>query len=267
MITFFSLAAFIFGSAIGSFLNVLTLRLPEEESLGGRSHCPSCKHILSSSDLVPLFSFLWLRGKCRYCKTKISARYFMVELATALLFAWVYAALLPESIFGIVILIRYWFVAAVFVSVFVIDLEHFVILDKMVLLSSIVVASINIILSIIAGSSVFSINGLFISGLVGAVAGFLPFYALWFVSKGKWLGFGDVKFALLLGLILGWPQIYVGYFFAIMIGGFVSSILLIFTKKSLKSRLPFGTFLTVGAFLAMLYGPLFLKWYLAFLGF
>lgn len=162
---------------------------------------------------------------------------------------------------------KYWFVAAVFVVVFAIDFEHFLILDELVLTSSVVVIILNIILSIVSGTGIFLVKSFFISGLIGAAAGFLPFYLLWFASKGKWLGFGDVKFSLLLGLILGWPQIYTGYFFAIMIGGAVSAVLLIFTKKSLKSRLPFGTFLTIGAFLAMLYGASFLTWYLAFLGF
>jgi prepilin signal peptidase PulO-like enzyme (type II secretory pathway) len=83
----FIFLSFIFGSAIGSFLNVIILRLPKEQGLNGRSHCMFCKHQLSTIDLVPLFSFVMLGGKCRYCKQKISPRYFYIELITALLFA------------------------------------------------------------------------------------------------------------------------------------------------------------------------------------
>ncbi|MFA5991432.1 MAG: prepilin peptidase [Candidatus Doudnabacteria bacterium] len=258
---------FYFGAIVGSFLNVVILRLPEEKTLTGRSACISCHHILGVLELFPLLSYLALGGRCRHCLLKISPRYFIIEFITGLLFAGLWLVMAPTEIFGLLLFIRNCFVVAVLLSVFVIDLEHFLILDSIVFSASVVVLAFNLILALVGGYHLFSTSGLLVSGLVGGLLGFLPFWLIWYFSHGRWMGFGDVKLGLFLGLVLGWPQIFVGYFIAVLLGGAISVFLLALTKKTLKSQIPFGTFLSFGALIAMLYGSRLLNWYVAFLGF
>ncbi len=264
---FFLVASLVFGSVIGSFLNVLILRLPNEQEMGGRSHCPNCHHILGVLDLFPIVSYVALLGHCRYCGKKISPRYVIVEITTAVLFALSWQVLEPASLLGLMLLIKYWLAASTLIIVFAIDWEHYIILDSVIFKVLFVMLLLNTAQDAILGSWHLNLSSVFISGLVGAVAAFLPFFLLWYFSKGEWLGFGDVKLSLLLGIILGWPQVYVSYFLSVMLGGAVSAALLIFTRNTLKSRLPFGTFLAVGTFISLLYGRSLLHWYMAFLGF
>lgn len=258
---------FYFGAIIGSFLNVVILRLPEERKLTGRSSCNFCHHVLGIFELFPLFSFLALLGKCRHCRKKISPRYFIIELCAGLLFAGMWLVLSPSNFSELLMFVRNCFVAAVLLCVFVIDLEHFVILDSIIFSASAVVIVFNFLLSSFTGSPVWVLDGFLVSGLIGAFLGALPFWLVWYFSNGKWMGFGDVKLGLFLGLVLGWPQVFVGYFIAVLLGGIVSTFLLMFTKKTLKSQIPFGTFLSLGALVSLFYGPQMLKWYVAFLGF
>ena len=258
---------FYFGAIVGSFLNVVTLRLPEEKKLTGRSSCPSCHHNLGVLDLFPLFSFLGLRGKCRYCHTKISSRYFIIELCTGVLFAGLWLVMAPADVAGLLLFIRNCFMASVLLVVFVIDLEYFIILDSIIFSSLGVIFVFNLLLTVLTGSPLWSLNSYLGAGLVGSILGALPFWLIWYFSKGRWMGFGDVKLGLLLGLVLGWQQIFVGYFIAVLLGGIVSTFLLAFTKKTLKSQIPFGTFLSLGTLVALLWGEKILSWYMAFLGF
>jgi leader peptidase (prepilin peptidase)/N-methyltransferase len=259
-------ALFIFGLIIGSFLNVVILRLPKEHSLSGRSVCPHCGHMLESEDLVPLFSYLFLKGRCRYCKSKISPRYFIIELLTGLLFLFTGLCFFPVSSLGWAILLRALFVVAILIPVFVVDLEHYLILDKVLLFGDIGILGFNLILDLLQKN--FSLpTSYLISGLIAAAAIFILFFALWLFSKGRALGFGDVKLVAFLGLALGWPQIWVGLFLSVVMGGMAGTVLLISGKKTLKSRVPFGTFLSLGAFLALFFGNFLLHWYLALLGF
>ena len=264
---FFLIASFVFGSIIGSFLNVLILRLPNEQKLGGRSHCPNCHHILGVLDLIPIISYLALLGRCRYCGKKISPRYIIVEIITALLFALSWQVAAPVSLAGLILLVKYWLAAAALIIIFVIDWEHYIILDSVIFKVLAVMLLLSATQDTFLGAWHLNLSSVFFSGLVGAMAAFLPFFLLWYFSKGEWLGFGDVKLSLLLGIILGWPQIYLGYFLSVMLGGAVSAGLLIFTRSTLKSRLPFGTFLSIGTFVILLYGDVILRWYMAFLGF
>lgn len=264
---FFILASFLFGTAIGSFLNVVILRLPQNESLNGRSHCPHCHHILSSPDLLPLFSFLFLLGKCRHCGKKISPRYFIIELLTGLLFALSWWLLQPFNLPGFILLLKGFFIVSTLVAVFVIDLEHYLILDSVVFPALATVTILNFILDLSAGKFIFSLQGNFLNGLVAAALAALPFFAIWKVSRGRWMGFGDVKLALFLGASLGLAGVFVALMLAILLGGAISTILLVFSQKTLKSRLPFGTFLSLGGVVALFYGEKLFSWYLSFLGF
>ena len=258
---------FYFGACFGSFLNVVILRLPKQEDLGGRSHCVSCGHRLSVWDLFPLLSYLFLLGKCRFCGSKISSRYFIIEALVAFLFLfrWLFAE--PQTVSAVLLLFRDWVFLSALVVIFVIDLEHFLILDKVLLAFGLPVALINIILDV-RGSNIFNLSKSFFffflfSGIIFALIFFFFFY----FSKGRWIGFGDVKLMLFLGMALGWPSTFVGWMLAFLIGTLVSFPLLLLKKKKFSSKLPLGCFLSIASFLALFWGNLWFSWYLAFLGF
>jgi len=258
---------FILGTIIGSFLNVVIFRLPKGEKLGGRSHCPNCGKVLGPKELVPLFSLLFQRAKCSGCGNKISWQYFSVELITGLLFAVTYFLFPLSTILDYIFLIKALVIISVLIVVFVIDLKYYLILDKVTFWAFGLVGLLNIVIDIYSKNPFFSFNSYFISGIFAAVAASLPFFIIWFISKGKWMGFGDVKFALFLGFAFGLPLVFVSIFLAVILGGVVSIILLLFKVKSLKSQIPFGIFLSLSGVLTLYFGSEILFWYLAFLGF
>lgn len=257
------LLSFLFGTVIGSFLNVIIWRLPREKSLTGRSKCPACSHQLAWYDLVPVISYLMAGGKCRYCKKKISPRYLLIELVTGLLFT-LPLFFFPVSLSDWLLVIQVWFFVSVLVVVFMIDLEHYLILDKVIFPATLVVIIANLIsdLSPLANWQ----SSLVLNSLVGMVAGFIPFYLLWVVSKGKWIGLGDAKFGLFLGAVFGFPQVWVCYFLSFIIGTIVAIPLLLTGKKHLQSRLPLGVFLSISALLTWFYGLEIMGWYLNLIG-
>lgn len=244
--------AAVFGATIGSFLNVVIWRLPREQSLNGRSHCPHCNHQLNWYDLTPVMSYAIQGGKCRYCSAKISARYPIIEIATALLFAGAMRQFMPSSFNNWadwLYLVQAVIVIAVCVSVFVIDLEHFLILDKIVYPA--------IGLMIILAFSISAATGDFstiIYSLLASTLAFIPFWLIWYVSRGRWMGFGDVKFVAFMGLALGIPGIFIGLFLAFTIGAAVGVGLILFRGKELGSKVPFGVFLSLATIITLFYG-------------
>ena len=258
---------FILGLFIGSFLNVVIYRLHREESfVKGFSKCLFCGHRLYPKDLVPIFNFLWLKAKCRYCKTAISWQYFLVELATATMFVLVFwhifgqvdiqSWLLTLTWQNALHLIFWWLMASFLLIIFVYDLKYYLILDQ-VSLPAIVLA---FVANLFLGQTW---QGLALAILVGG-----GFFLLQFVlSKGKWIGGGDIRVGLLMGAILSWPQIITALFLSYILGGLFAAGLLIFGKKSWGDKLPFGTFLTVATFVTMLYGETLIRWYWTLCGF
>ncbi len=259
---FFSLVVFAFGLIVGSFLNCVIYRLEKEESfLKGRSYCPYCKHGLSWKDLVPLLSFLILKGKCRYCQKQISWQYPLVEISTALLFLSIFNFqffLLRQGFGGQAIFnfIYYLIISSFLIIIFVYDLKHYIIPDGVVYSAIIVALIFNLQFSI---SNEFSIFKLTILSAFGAAAFFL---LIVLISRGRWMGVGDIKLAALMGLFLGWPNILVALFLAFFIGAVIGTGLIMSGKKTLKSEVPFGPFLITGTFLALFFGQDFLNWYL-----
>ncbi len=244
----FYIPVFIFGLVIGSFLNSVIWRLEKEESfLKGRSYCPSCKHPLSWQDLIPVFSFLFLKGRCRYCQGKISLQYPLVEIATALLFLFVliYLGLTPVS------LIYYFIIIAILIVIFVFDLKYYLIPDK------VIYPAIGIALVYL-----FIHPSFLLLGVVSAFGSALFFALIILVSRGRWLGFGDVKLAFFMGLFLGFPNILVALFLSFFIGAIIGIGLILSGKKSLKSEIPFGPFLVTGTLLAVFFGEFLTNWYL-----
>ncbi|MDB4939856.1 MAG: hypothetical protein JWO40_281 [Candidatus Doudnabacteria bacterium] len=256
--------SFIFGSIIGSFLNVLILRLPVEKTLNGRSHCMQCKHQLNALDLVPILSFVFLRGKCRYCKKPFSHRYFYIEVITGLLFALCFAKLFPINSLEYLILLKSFFISAVLMVVFMIDYEHFLILDKVVIFASVVLILFNLAIDIALHSLWF--NSLTLNGLLAALGLFLFFGGLYYISKGRWIGFGDVKFSFVLGLATVFPIIVINILLAFMIGSVVGLVLMASKTKKLQSEIPFGTFLAISCMITVLYGSELINWYLRLIG-
>ncbi|HMR55390.1 MAG TPA: prepilin peptidase [Candidatus Doudnabacteria bacterium] len=261
-----AILVFVFGTAIGSFLNVAAWRLPRGEQITyGHSHCPHCGHELLSKDLIPLLSYTLAKGKCKYCKKPISAQYFIVEFITGTLFLISYLLNTPQDLLQWILLLQGWFVISVLVVVFVIDLKHYLILDKIIFPMTILLLFSQATIGWYIYNVVFS--DLLISSLLGAVAGFSPFYLLWKLSGGKWMGLGDAKFGLFLGAALGWPAIYLAYMLSFFIGTIIAIPLLLTGKKELTGKLPFGTFLAIATLIVFWAGDWFMRQYWEWLGF
>lgn len=259
---------FIIGLIIGSFLNALIWRLHSGESMMDRSMCPKCRHQLAWFDNVPVISYLVLRGKCRHCGVKISLQYPLVELVTAGLFLLAYQRIginiLDYSYFEIASLFKYWFVISVMIIVFIYDLRWYLILDKITIPASVVLFFSWTI-------ERFYYEELFIAThwylLVAAIVVGSGFFATqYYVSKGKWLGFGDVKLSLVMAIVLGWPNMLGAIFIAYLLGSFVGVGLILLGKKELGSKLPFGTFLSVATVIMLLYGTSIIEWYSQLIG-
>jgi leader peptidase (prepilin peptidase) / N-methyltransferase len=248
----------LFGLFIGSFLNVLIDRLPREENpFVGRSHCDYCNHKLAWFDLVPLVSFLMLQGKCRYCKKFIGWKYPLIETTTALLFVTTFIflpyRLLPYPIGSVQYLfseLYYLFIVSSLLVIFFCDLFYGIIPDAII-----IPASVGSFLYIVF-TSFFSLPYFLLSGL-GA---FFFFFLLFAITKGKGMGFGDVKFAFLMGLILGWPNIFFSIYIAFLTGAIVASILIVWKKKKFfGTTIPFGPFLVFGTLFSLFYGSFFIQ--------
>ncbi len=242
------------GLAVGSFLNVCIDRLPQSKSIAyPPSHCEACQHKLGAKDLVPLFSYLRLRGHCRYCKTSIPRKLLWVELATGVIFAllhWHYR-LSPEL--GVMA-----FYACLFIVIFVIDLEHSLILNKVVYPTMIVA----LLLSLYPWPWFGESMGMRVAyTTLGGAIGFVVFLLIALVSRGG-MGWGDVKLAALIGLATGFPLVFVAIIMAAILGGIVAVVLLITRRRGRREMIPFGPFLAVAAMATLLWGNNILGWYL-----
>jgi leader peptidase (prepilin peptidase)/N-methyltransferase len=262
------LLIFYCGCLVGSFLNVVILRLPQGQKLTGRSRCLSCGRQLKPLELLPVLSFLFLCGRCSKCKTKISWRYFVIELLTGLLFAAVWKFGQPLVSFAdYLFLVRNFAVVSILVLVFVIDFEHYLILDAVVFPGLALVLLLNLAIGEATGYGFMPGLHNFLWSLLYAVIAAAPFALLWLASRGRWLGLGDVKFVLFIGAVFGWPLLAVSLMSAVFIGGASSVLLLLSKRKTLASRVPFGTFLSLGAAATLFYGQKLLDWYLSWVGF
>lgn len=243
------LVVIIMGLITGSFLNAVIFRLNQKTSfVKGRSKCMSCKHELGVLDLIPVFSWLFLRGKCRYCKKKIDWQYPVVELGTAVLFVW---ALIETMHASSVQTIFYFIIIAFLIIIFVYDLRYQLILDR-VSLPAIVIALLG---NLYLGEIWWSL-------LLGAGIGGGIFLLQFVVSRGKWVGGGDIRLGVLMGVLLGWEKTLVALFLAYVMGALVGVILIIKKKKQMGEAIAFGTFLVVGTLIALFYGDVIIDWYL-----
>ncbi|MDI6883130.1 MAG: prepilin peptidase [Patescibacteria group bacterium] len=274
---------FIFGISVGSFLNCLIywLENKKRKNLFGRSFCPNCLHKLGFFDLIPILSFIFLKGKCRYCGKRISWQYPAVEIATGGLFLLISnSQFSPISsrvldkvgtisneflIFNFQTFLNlfYLFIVSSFlIIIFVYDLKHYLIPDKIIYSAIGIVFLYRLVTTYNLQLTTYNFEPLIYAFLSAFSAGAF-FFLIWFLSRGKWMGFGDVKLAFLIGLFLSWPNILVSLFSAFLIGAIIGLGLLALGKKNLKSEVPFGPFLVTGTFIGLFLGEKIIRYYLS----
>jgi leader peptidase (prepilin peptidase) / N-methyltransferase len=244
----------VLGLAIGSFLNVVIWRVPRKESVvRPPSHCPQCETPISPRDNVPVLSWLFLSGKCRHCRNPIPVRYPLVEAGCGVLF------LVVAARFGASWeLPAYLVLTAALLAISIIDLEHFIVPDRIT--APLTVSA----LALLGLAALAEGNGWrFGRTLLGGVA-FFAFLLLLNILYPKGMGMGDVKLAFSLGLYLGWlgwGQVFLGGFLAFLLGAVVGVALIAMKIKSRKDFVPFGPFLALGTMLTILWGDPILRWY------
>jgi prepilin signal peptidase PulO-like enzyme (type II secretory pathway) len=276
------------GLCLGSFVNAFVYRLYEQDKhsygldkkpkkkttsqskvkgkvnlsiINGRSICVNCKHQLSAIDLIPLFSWIYLGGKCRYCKKAISWQYPLVELATAALFVFSYVYW-PVDIVGVekIVLFAFWLVYLVgFIALIIFDLRWLLLPNKIVY-SLLAVFGLQMLYQALSGE--LSLRGL-LSVILGSLTISGLFWLLFQLSSGKWIGGGDVKLAILLGALAGglveaFLLLFIASFLGSVIGG---GVLLLSKKFNLKKQLPFGPYLIAATVIVVLFGGSMIDWY------
>lgn len=237
---------FFVGLIIGSFFNVCIYRLPQGQSIiYPPSHCMQCQKRLQMIDLIPVFSYLFLGGRCRHCGEVYSSRYAMVELLTGCLFVWCY------TVFGIGFpLLKALILTSFLLVITYIDYDHQLILDKVLLFMAGAGALIECLTPSVGLLSV----------LAGSLAGGGLLLLIAIASKGG-MGGGDIKLATVLGIYLGAKLTLLALFLSFVIGGVVAVFILLFKRKGRRDCIPFGPFIAAGAFLSLLYGQELIRWY------
>jgi prepilin signal peptidase PulO-like enzyme (type II secretory pathway) len=258
---------FLFGACIGSFVNVVVMRtLIGEEFVRGRSRCDHCRRTLEWYEMIPLLSFVLLRGKCRTCDAKIDLMHPVVELITGSLFVW--WLLIGFAFFQLTsaplqtIQSLFWLlVGVILLLIAVMDVRAFIIPDEAVLSLSFLVIGYRCILML---AGVHQAQD-FAMALLAASLLLTFFLMLWYGTGKMGFGFGDVKLVFPLALLMGWPNAFAGVFLAFLVGA-VAGVGLLFMKKAPEDRLlPFGPFLVIGTLIALLWGDSLLRWYTALL--
>lgn len=263
----FELALFLLGLFFGSFFLVLADRLPRgEKVLMGRSHCEFCKKNINWMDLFPVISFIFLQGRCRYCKKKIGLRYPLVEVATGILFVLTYKLFIlypmPYPLSPILYTLSpmhyplfpipyyltlgfYLFITGVFIVIFLSDMWYGIIPDA-VLLPAVIITFLFVILNF---------KFMIISYIFAGFAAFGFFLLLFLLTKGKGIGFGDVKLAFLSGLLTGLTGVIISMYMAFVAGAVVSLILIALGRKKLRGdTIAFGPFMLLGVYVSIFYG-------------
>lgn len=257
------LFVFLIGLAVGSFLNVVVFRTQSSESLDGRSKCPHCGAQLQPRDMIPVISYFLLGGRCRNCGRTISVQYPLVEFSTALLFClfflrYYYGFSLPvglDAAHSIIYLLRDLLFTVFLIVLFIYDLKYYLILDRFTIPAMVIALLANYFL----GISMLSM-------LAGAViiGGF--FLLQYWLSKGRWIGGGDVRMGMLMGIILGIREGLVALVLAYAIGSLVGIVLLLGQKVGWTSKVPFGSFLALTTIIMLLAGGALIGWYISMVG-
>lgn len=244
---------FMFGMCIGSFLNVCIYRLPSSMSIlkPSRSFCPQCKRAIKFYDNIPVFSYIWLKGRCRNCKSSISLRYPLVELITGIL------AISILFLFGLTLegLVYFIFISSLLVITFI-DIDHKIIPDIITLPG----IPIGLLASFVLPAMTFisSLVGLLVGG--GSLLLVACVYSL--ITHKEGMGGGDIKLLGMIGAFLGWKGVIFTIFAASLTGTLVGIIVMLQKGKNLKFAIPFGPFLSIGAMSYVFFGERVMYWYL-----
>lgn len=274
---------FFFGTFVGSFLGVLGSRYSEEKgfslSIRGRSKCDSCGKKLEWYELVPIFSFIFQRRKCRGCGVKLSFQYPIVEILSGLAFV-----LIPLKLGQGVPSVLWLLAFLTFILIGLIDLRLKIIPDKLtVFIASLgalligyykVTDEFGSVLNGVTGSFLgsyalgfwFGEKNLLINYGAGALVGLILFGLIFYLSKGKGMGFGDVKLAGAVGLLLGWPDTLLALILSFIVGGVWGSFLILRKRKGMKDAIPFGPFIIIGVTLVFFFGYYILDGYFGVFG-
>lgn len=260
--TYYLLVALL-GLITGSFLTALVSRYGAKTMVRGRSACATCGTTLTFRDLIPVISFVVQRGRCRHCDTNISYSYLLTEVVTVILFLLIFHNIvevygLSQASIFLFVLIAIVFSTLLAISLY--DLEHFIIPDGMVIVF-VVVGYIASFYEVISTGGTVTLWHIFAGPIVA-----LPFFFLWLVSKGRWIGFGDIKLAIGIGGLLGIVQGFSALVLGVWAGAIISLFIMGFTHVSftfrkskkrltMKSEVPFGPYLALGTLLSYLFFP------------
>lgn len=234
----FEIFFFVLGLILGSFATVLIWRIPKGLSIGGRSVCDKCKGKIAWFDNIPLLSFVLLSGKCRKCKGKISLRYPFVELLTAVIFVLLFLK------FGLSYqMLLFTLLSPILISIFFIDFDHQIIPDNLIFWG----IGFSLLYLVLVNPELF-----YSSIFAGLLSSFIMLL-LHIITKGRGMGLGDVKLALLGGIICGFANLFHWLFWAFLTGGAVGCILVLIKNYNLKSKIAFGPFLIFALFLIIFF--------------
>lgn len=261
MIWLIALFVFVTGTIVGSFVNVIIERtVSGEDWVKTRSRCDSCKKVIAWYDNIPLLSYLLLGRKCRHCHKRISVQHPAVEFLTGALFLWWYG--IGFAFFQLtqqpltIIQPIFWLIVGIFLMmVLITDLKYMIIPDYAVVGLGLLALVYRVYLT---QAGVMQINDLWGAILAGVMASGI-FYGLYAWTKG--MGFGDVKFVLVMGWLLGYQRMIVGLFVAFILGALVGVGLISLKKKKMKQAIPFGPFLVMGTVIALVWGSKIWEWY------
>lgn len=294
---FLYLVLFILGLAVGSFINVISLRyqpgnrLLDKKIIGGRSRCPICHKNLVWYELIPVLNFFWQKGKCRHCGHRLSLQYPLVEILSGLIFVSIpwylinFYQVIQLILRGEQVIWYYWLsliwvlIFLLFLLLSIIDLRHSIIPNS--INSSLAILGLILIIfngyydkfDALSGSflryyaAIFGLReNIWLNHLFAALLGMAIFGLIIFLSKGRAMGLGDLKLVGALGLIFGWPDILMVMFLAFIVGSLISVFFLITGKKKIKDAVPFGPFLVIGASLTFFFGYQIINGYFRLFG-
>lgn len=250
--------AMVLGLVIGSFLNVCIYRIPEGQSIHyPRSHCRWCKHTLGPLDLIPVLSYIFLGGKCRYCKKKVASQYIVIELINSLLYGMViyWLGISMEGILACVLISSMLILS-------VIDMRYMLLPTKIIATSTALAFLIRAVVSLKTGDIHVVLEGVW-GGLVGYGILLIVFYGALILTKKEGMGYGDVRYLGMIGSFTSWQLVLLIMFLAAVIGSLYGIGLLLIKKKS--QAFPFGPFLSLGGLISMLWGDAMIHWYLLLL--
>lgn len=265
---------FIIGLIVGSFLGAVNYRLKvDEDIVWKRSHCPHCRHQIRWYDNIPLLSFIILFGKCRDCRRYISWEYPLIELITGVLFAAVAVRFFGIPLLGfsgavsgvlgtnsIVDMSFLLFAVCYLTLIFWHDYDYMLIPDAIVYPAIVVTFFYQVWKYVQSPLGIADIHSPLTSAVAAALAAAAFFFFLIWISKGKWIGGGDVKLGFLAGLIVGWPKILFVLFFTYLIGSVVSLALIALRKKTWKSQIPFGPFMAAAILIVLFFSDQIQFW-------